>query len=939
MDFGSLAPAPPTIGGWPVRYWVSYPPSSDTAAKVHRFSWAALAINLAAIAVVAGLLTIYVRRRNRGRVATPQRGIRISIADVLLATSLVAIGFALWQRLEGHAKQYQEKALTFSNMGAAYVAESWVPEIMADHIPQAVTARMRKFRFVRMEQPNSAQLQSIVDLDELQGLRIGGGDYDLKIFEQQVNNIHLVDLRLAGRPLDVRTFQAIAAIPRLTTLNLNRTNVTADVLQRLDPMMSLQRLSIMHTDVVADQLAAAMDGSFSGDPQPFARTLRELRLGHPMPGDSDQLKIIGWPHLASLTINELESQPNSNAMTIELAELPLLKTLALDSFQKYDLTLRDVPVLSNINEQTYQSIERLPRNASIPGALWFRRIQIDGAPQLQQLSFDARSIESFRYKDTPQLNKLGIAAYDRARQGSQPLKQLSSEATQAIIAGIGGGDGPALIDLDQVPLGDVDLSPLAENKGITELHMAGSGVTKDQWRKLAAMAQLTSFAVDSSDTDSADVKWILDSFPRLERLRLSPKTDTDSVMYFGMNAGMEIPSLSIIDRPHLKSLEIGDTMTAYLEEAKIIRLPSLAMDLRLGNVGHLELIDAPALRGFSLQGPLSANSTISGLRDLRFFGVGGPGVTDQTLAALESCQNIDQLTIAYPDVTADGLRSLRIRDTMTSLNLPGTPLDDSIVLTWPRLSVLTNLNLRDTKVTGKAIAHLCSNSALTRLVLDHSSVADTELDFLSSCLELKELSLRGVGISPQALDALLANNSLVSIDLEDATLTEAHFDAIIQSGRSLRWIGIGDNEIPEATLAQLMSRVPELSLNVEPTRYSTELAAKLISSGRIVDRDQWQMNQLQARWMQQAQAGRFFAASMMGGMSHAEELINIDAFAQLKEFAQQPAGRVSGNPAAILIPESPADPDRAVDDVLPDLRSDEPTEAPKSNLNPNETKS
>ncbi|MGB7327292.1 MAG: hypothetical protein WBD31_20620 [Rubripirellula sp.] len=912
VDFNVNLPSPPRMAGWPLRYWISYPATQNASVAYSRFAFTPLAINLSAIAIVGFALGVYVYRRPQPKNTTGKRGTKITIADVLLVTLLVAAGFGWWRRLDGYAARQQALVTELRHGGCDLSMNAWIPAIYSRWIPPSVSTRLRQFRSLRMEHPSETMVANIADFNGLQSLRLGGDTYDLRMIEPQINNPHLVDLRIAGRELDVRAFQAIAAMPRLQSLNLDRTNVTADVLRRFDSQGNLKQLSVLHSDVDWNDLASLSDGDAANPAWAAVKSIGALRLGHPMPGDEAELKIVGWPMLETLIINELESQLNSTPMKVELADLPVLSKLELDAFQKFDLTIRNVPKLIEISEVAYEWRDRLPRGASLPGMLWFNRVTIENADSLATLSFDGRSVEQIHYSGTPNLAMLGIAAYDRKLQDSSSLKELNPKAANAIIAGIGASDGPPLVDLEAVPLSGIDLTPLAANRGITNLKLGNSGVTPKQWKTLGAMKQLTDLQIDIAGIDGQSIKWILDQFPELANLELSPPNYESNFSSFDYQDFDRLQSLKIVDRPKLKSLKFDASNLMGLDTVQIARVPQFTTELRFGYVSQLELVDVPSVRGLSVAGPMPMDAKLEGLRDLRFFAAGGPTVTDATVTAITKCKAIETLTLAYPSVTPGGLKSLPIHDRMTSITLPGSALDDEVALSWPPLTSLMNLNVSDTKITSKGIAHLCGGSLIKRLVIDRVSANRADLDFLANFVDLEHLSLVGVGIDPKPLERLLTESRVSALDLSDSSVTAAHIDAIMTSGGKLRWVGLRNTEIDQAKFRELIVQQPELTFDVDPSSFSTEMATWLISSRRMLDQEQWAMRLAQQQYSQQARQGvNLYAAMLADQPAQKYELIDVSMFSQIAKGGTGSVGQgqiifSGGQPQVFMSPAVPA---------------------------------
>ena len=438
-----------------------------------------------------------------------------------------------------------------------------------------------------MEQGDDQLVQQLVALPELNLLRLGGGDFGSNRIEEIVACSGLEDLRIAGRQLDAASFQAIRRNVRLHTLNLMRTNVTSESLSHLDTMPNLKRLNLIHSDVVTAEL---------GSP-PWSSTIGELRLSHPEPGDDASLRIADWPRLKRLEINELESQMNSTAMKVILEDLPQLEYLGLDLFQKFDLKLHDLPMLTSLTALGYEWSARIPRGGKVPGQIWVTQLDIDGLPELEELMIFTPDIEHFRVVNSPKLAFAGIGAYYRTFTNQTYAAELTEGARQALIEGLGQSEGPETVDLDSVPLKDADLSPLVGNQQLTKLKLSSSGITIDQWKQLEPMTWLKELTIQGNVGSAEALPWAMKNFANLEHFAISSGASNQG----GFSRG-GLDRFEVVDRPTLKTIDMGDLSLQFAYAVKVVNSPKLAMPIKVGQVSELELVNANSLTGLSVGG-------------------------------------------------------------------------------------------------------------------------------------------------------------------------------------------------------------------------------------------------------------------------------------------------------------------------------------------------
>ncbi len=875
VDLPMQASRLPVMAGWPYRFLISYPPPEPEGVAVRRFSVVALLYNLGLAAAVIAVVMIFVHRRNH-RVVHGKIGKRsISIADLLALTIVLAAPFGWWQRLDVRYQREAELSRRIQREGGATLFAAWLPKPLAARAPNRLIAKLRKIRAARIEYPSEELVESLTSHRHLTALRLGGGDYDLRLLDRLPTRRHLHDLRISGRVIDGRTVQCIAASRRLNTLNLMRTNVSAEALDRLGEL-PLERLNVIHSDVRPDDL---------GSPG-WSRTLRELVLGHPQPGDQASVVIEGWPNLEKLTINELESQTNSVAMKVRLADLPKLAKLELDVFQKFDLTMRNLPLLKEIDDLDYEWRTRIPRGGTAPGQLWCSRFDAQGLPEFEDLYIFGVDLEHFLMRDTPKFKFMGIGAFFRTVSAATYARQLTPEVASSMIAGIGDSDGPTLVDLDAVPLADVDFSPLAKNKRLTKIMLSQSNTNMDQWKSLEPMKWLKRLDVKNNPIQSDDVKWILNTFPELEHFAFSTVySDNQSVFYSRGDFELEV-----VDRPNLKTIDFGEYATDFMSKVRIVNSPNLAIPLKLDHIRHLELTGASSIQGLSVNGPLSGNVTIAGLRDLQYFAVGGPMVNDELIRSLADCDRLRTLTLAYPQVTAEGLQQVGDLSGLTSLSLPGAAVDDGVIESWPKMPELTYLDLRDTEVTGKGVKRLIDGTRLTRLLLSGSKVAKADLTMLTQLEGLAELRVGGIGIDAGTLGGVLDNRELQQLDLSDSKVGPETLDVLITKGDRLRHLMLRNCDVDSRKLKELSVRYPQLQFELSGSTVSTDVMTQLLSARRLVDAQEWSERQRMQSMMTAMEQG--------GTFSEVEHPAIID----VSYFADFPDQYQPGAAAAINVP-------------------------------------
>ena len=881
IDFPSLDASPPVVGGWPYRFLIRHTDSAGDS--IQRFSVIALLYDLGLAAFVSALLVWYGYRRSKRKALSAKN---LTIADLMLLTGLLAAPFAWWQHAGAMADEQLKFASNVQRQGGACHLSSSIPSFLNQRLYEDFLRRLRRIRGVRMEQGDDQLVQQLVALPELNVLRLGGGDFGSNRIEEIVACSGLEDLRIAGRQLDSASFQAIRRNVRLHTLNLMRTNVTSESLSHLDTMPNLKRLNLIHSDVVTAEL---------GSP-PWSSTIGELRLSHPEPGEEASLRIADWPRLKRLEINELESQMNSTAMKVVLEDLPQLEYLGLDLFQKFDLRLRNLPSLASLSALDNEWSARIPRGGKAPGQTWVSQLDVDGLPELKELKFFARDLEHIRVVNSPKLALAGVGAFYRTYTNQTYAAELPEDAVQALIEGIGQSEGPETVDLDAVPLKGADLSPLVGNQQLTKLKLSNSGTTIDQWKQLQPMTWLKELTIQQNVGSAEAVPWVMKNFPNLEHFAVS--SGESSPVGFSMG-GFE--RFEVIDRPQLKTIDMGDLSLRFANAVKVVNSPKLAMPIKIGQVSELELVNANALTGLSVSGMFPRKAKLEGLDNLGFFAAGGPTVTDEVLQSIRHCRKLNLLTLAHPAVSEEALEWIAEMASLRSLYLPGAPLTDEVVTKWGALSALRVLDVSDTRVTSASLAKLPVAQKLEKLVLDRSAVRPETLSWLAKNASLTHLSLVDVGIDAKTLGDLLDTCNLEELDLSSSDVSPEVLNVIAAKGSTITFLSMRDCELDEKSLIALASKNPQLKMELSGEGLSTRAMTQLLSSGRITTAEDREME----RQMQAMQSRARTGGGFMTFEREHPALIDTRAFANFKASPDGSNGQEGWGQA---IPGSPLQP-------------------------------
>lgn len=395
---------PPVVGGWPMQYYrrLEYPDAEPTT------SWnvTALLVNVLLFGGLSGLLLMYLARRGKRLRAQGLKTNRITVFDLLVISALVAGPLGYWQYLRRAEQRDAQLARQFENQGGT-VRTAHAPGWLARALPSELLRCALRTTYVRLDQPTDAQLQSAIALPNLRGLRLGGGDYDLRLLDPLVAQPQLHDLRVAGRELDCGFIATLNRLTGLRSLNLMRTDINAQSLNELDGLRRLRLLNLQRSAVRLSELQRP----------PFADHLVHLWLPHPDEGEGDAGVLEGWPRLQLVNCSEHDTLLNPEPVALRLRNLPSLEHLELDLLQCFSLDLENLPKLRIIRGTDGNWVRRLRRNQYGPAMPWLRSLRLVDTPEMRTLHLYGSDLQHLDIAKAGGIEMLGIGVFGQHLRG------------------------------------------------------------------------------------------------------------------------------------------------------------------------------------------------------------------------------------------------------------------------------------------------------------------------------------------------------------------------------------------------------------------------------------------------------------------------------------------------------------------------------------------
>ena len=844
----------PVAAGWPSDFYYRYDDLSNAEPYVY-WSYARLLLNIgfatAVVVCLSGVSILY--QKNRAKKSAEdaaekepdaskrtfwnrmqEKQAQLSIADMLVVTSLIALGFGThqWLKRSTNADLAVTRRL---GQDASYKRETILPGIIHDWLPVAlmrpsVRALMARTTQVRLRNPTSQQVNTAMAMPHLRALSIGGGDYDLDILASLPNRHGLTTLHVTGRVLDDKTLSRVRLLNNLRDVSFARTNFSAGSLERLyesrrDASSRLTSLSLVDTSVDLSKLSESKV-------LPTMVSMKQLLLARPKPGTSAKLRISALPALQTLRILSFDRGKNSEIVKLEVADCPQLKNIDIDQLQKWSLSLNNLQKLETIKPAPFKTAFRLGKNQSIPGSMWIDEFVADDLPSLTELKVYASDIGKMRLTKTPNLKSIGPGVYQMVPVGHSGQHRYDSkvpiEATQALLEGIGKSDGPELIDYSSVPLAGADLSPLVANQRLRDLYLHDCGLSAADLLKLRGDHSLRTVTTHGSELDGKALGELLAGMPKLERWH---------------GDLFHIDRLRIENHQHLKG--VADTFPdgfdpprahfADCSALRLIDLPQWEDPIRLDSYHfqHLTIMNLPRLSHLIIDGNVCKGAVLSGLTGLSTIAAGGEHLTDEVIKDWADYRNLSSIRLYATTITADGFSKLLHGRQLSVLDLRGARVDDEAILGVDP-SQLTTANLLDTDVTAESIRHVLKSPMLVELNVDEHVLHQESIDRIADQSAFRSLGIHAEGWTAVQFGRLAQMPELKHLTIRGLTLDKPVAQAFIAGGmQSLERLTLIDSTAEGPSLNAFLNHYPRVKLEAIGSDIPAVLAGRLIGQNRL----------------------------------------------------------------------------------------------------------
>ena len=781
----SEALAVPMMAGYPLRYWVRY----EREGLVQDVFWSVwrLVFNLVCWLGLAVGLWGFVWARSRllvkSKTSTTRIGLDLATSLLILlvpATPLIVSQMA-WKR--------DLKLVQSAPQNSSFYASCWLPSPVSGHIPTLLKERMRRIRIVEMTDADPIAAQSVSRLAELAELRLVGGTYSASNLESLKSNPHFACLHLNRRKLPFDQIEFIKDLRWLHGVGFRYSKLTDEGLQQLQLPTSVTHIDLHGTSIDISKL---------GRPS-WAEHVKYLALMRPYDGvDIGPVMFHDWPKLESLVIDRFSRRLNATELNVSLSNLPRLSHLQLSRVQKYRLSINSVPLLGRIANDFAEIEQLIGDDVWVPSALWASELTIKGANALTSLNVHASELQRFDVEGkairSVKLSTKYYGGFGTYRHGT-----ADPELVQEWVSRISEFESLRSIDLSNISLRGIDLSPLSGLTSLREINFDRTDVSYQQLQELESLVQLDEVALGSCNLVENELSRLLGIFPNVRQLLID---------------GGQLERVDLSGSPNLREL----TSSVY-KNATVVRvsdMPLLHTSFRLASRPEVfEIRGAQSLVGIAIESPWPDEYELEGLRKLHWFAAGGKNVDDELLSALEPCQNLDLLTLAYPKLSRDALAGIGEFHQLSLLSIPGADVDDEVTQHWSQLKRLWEVNLDDTRVSSRTLMWLQSLGALRRISLNRVDLGDskTTADMLNQMDQILELQLAGSTFPMDAVASLVRGGTLEALNLSGTKWNDSMTE-LFGPASGLRWLALHGSEIDPNALERLLELNPDLHVDV-----------------------------------------------------------------------------------------------------------------------------
>lgn len=790
--------------GWPLTYRIrSFAPKdalvegnpANTAGGDHPtgsrsfdffFSWHKLAFDgfvaILLMALVAG--ATWARHQHLSYSANASR-IRWRY-DLATALACLALPLSLYGISYAKAQRHIRLAESLSGIGRVTL-KAKVPVWMSNRLPKTFHHAFLRLSDVQVYKPNAAVFQKLAEADTLHRVDIYAASIEATELDFIGRSKTLISLSLINCRISSEAFQRIADHQPLRHLALRGCPVTAQDTLVLDRLPRLELVDLSRTEITLSEL----------DQPGWSKTVKTLRLTRPPRGSEDSLDIAGWKQLTTLHVRRPALNANDSPLTLTIRDCPRLKDLYLDRWQKHILVAKNLPRLVEIHEPLGE-IELEYFEPIFPQMSRWQRLELTNLPLIRSLEFHSNDLQSVQLKNVPSLRQVSISNSLGENYAGIPYK-----------AGPALEIGDWLDEVSKIPsiervlirdakMGQAEINRISELPFLKEFRCERTELKDDEIATFARNSSLEILDFGQCSVNQACFNRLA-SLPKLKSLT----ADLSLVENFEIQGRPNLQIIATQPFRRLRTLELR-------------QLPRLSSAIVIqDHIEQLRVLHVPNLRELVVECPWPEDSEIEGVDSLLRFAGGGFRLNDRLLKSILRCKKLDQLTLAYPELSPSSLKQISRLTHLTTLEVPGCRVNDSVAASWSTLSRLRRACFDNTQIGAETIRWMSTLESLRSLSLNGVDLRGDAGKELIQVQQLTELSLADANIDPENIIAILEQSGVESIDLSRLKVTQRVLNAIAQSA-SLEYCVLSGCELSTDQLCDLLARAPSLHVEVHP---------------------------------------------------------------------------------------------------------------------------
>ncbi|MFO0939748.1 MAG: hypothetical protein U0930_03175 [Pirellulales bacterium] len=818
-----------SMAGWPLKYFLKV---GDQASVDSVISYSRLIANLLIWGFVFTSYVILKRYRMRRVQSSTKWTLRI--ADGLMFMVAVAVVLFYFQMLNRRAAIQRQFAQKVRSQGGFCSMNAFLPTPLKSLAGLGLDKACERISVVQLVHPTNEQIQQVLDLPQLQGIYLLGGDYDLRLLDQFLGKPLLRNIGVGGRRLDAKFVSTLSQMKQLSVLCLPRTNVTRQGLEALGEMPRLRVLGLAHTDVQFDSETAP----------PWSKNLEEIQLPRPTLGQSAKHIVDGWPKLRLLDCLGGAEGLNESPTELVLRNLPALEKVNLDVLQVFDLTLDSVPNALEIlgDESERQRVSR--KSDYLPRSPQIRKINAKALADNSTLTFDLSKIQSAKFEecngatlrvvisDTDLLQRQAEAASFNARnvqisptgQVVRPeIPKFSKHELKKLIGSLANSEGPENLLIGECDMTDVDWAPLGSNNGLKRLNISSS-LTPRNIQQLEKVQGLEELSLPTAYLEAKQLKTLLSKFSNLKSISFPSDALT---------------RLELVDLPNIVSvISFEKRPPTNIREVMLRNLPSYSDYLLVAaDATQVQIENVPELSGLYFLGPCPKETKISGLDRLKCFYGGGANLTDEAARAVLECKTLEKLTLAHCNLSEETLLKITELPNLSELYLTGTTLTEAVIAKIAQMdsSKFVRLRLDQTGAVGKDLEPLIAKlpTSVRELCVDEPTSAI--IDQIPRFVQLTSLGFRKSTIDLRLANLLDLRRVWAELFFDDCTVNEDALNYMASNRLDIRLLSLRNSQVAAKGFANLASITSRTRFDVEGIKTDSSLIDRLQQSYRTTD--------------------------------------------------------------------------------------------------------